>query len=390
MIVNNKPIKFIDLSLQQQRILPRLQKRIAEVLAHGRYIMGPEVNELEEKLCRFNRVKHTISCANGTDALLMVLMAYGIGPGDAVFTTSFSFVATAEVIALLGATPVFVDIDPDTYNINPVALEKAIQAVLQNDESACPFLKTMDNLKPKGIIPVDIFGLPADYEKICRLGKKYDLFVLADGAQSFGSEYRGKKAASLGDAATTSFFPAKPLGCYGDGGAVFTNNDELAQKLISIRVHGKGKEKYDNVRIGINGRLDTLQAAVLLEKLEIFPEEFQTRNRVADLYTKLLKDYVKIQAIPDDRTCAWAQYSIKKENRGMIQKKLSDKGIPSAVYYPTPLHLQPAFSYLGHKPGSLPVSENLSKDILSLPMHPYLKDEQIRHITDVIVNPDDA
>jgi UDP-2-acetamido-2-deoxy-ribo-hexuluronate aminotransferase len=386
LIANNSPIKFIDLSLQQQRILPKLQKRIANVLSHGQYIMGPEVYELEERLCEFNKVKHTISCANGTDALLMVLMAYGIGPGDAVFTTAFSFVATAEVIALLGATPVFVDIDPDTYNIDPLGLEKAIQAVLHNDESACPFLKSKGNLKPRGIIPVDIFGLPADYEKITSLGKKYDLFVLGDGAQSFGAEYKETKACNQGDATTTSFFPAKPLGCYGDGGAVFTNDDALAEKLLSIRVHGKGKEKYDNVRIGINGRLDTLQAAVLLEKLEIFPGELQSRNRIAALYTMLLKDYVEIQAIPDDRTCAWAQYAVRKENKEIIQTGLSDNGIPSAVYYPMPLHLQRAFAYLGHGPGSLPVSESLSKDIFNLPMHPYLTDEMVHQITDVIIN----
>ena len=386
MIANNSPIQFIDLSLQQQKILPRLQKRIADVFSHGQYIMGPEVYELEEKLCEFNKVKHTITCANGTDALLMVLMAYGVGPGDIIFTTAFSFVATAEVIALLGATPVFVDIDPDTYNIDCLGLEKAIQAVLNNDESACPFLKGKDNLKPRGIIPVDIFGLPADYEKIITLGKKYNLFVLADGAQSFGAEYKETKACNMGDAATTSFFPAKPLGCYGDGGAVFTNNDALAQKLVSIRVHGKGKEKYDNVRIGINGRLDTLQAAVLLEKLEIFPEELQNRNKVAALYTKLLKDYVEIQEIPDNRTSAWAQYSVKKENRENVQTRLKDNGIPTAVYYPAPLHLQQAFAYLGHTSGDFSISENLSKDIFSLPMHPYLTDEQIHHITDVIIN----
>ena len=386
MIANNSPIQFIDLSLQQQKILPRLQKRIADVFSHGQYIMGPEVYELEEKLCEFNKVKHTITCANGTDALLMVLMAYGVGPGDIIFTTAFSFVATAEVIALLGATPVFVDIDPDTYNIDCLGLEKAIQAVLNNDESACPFLKGKDNLKPRGIIPVDIFGLPADYEKIIILGKKYNLFVLADGAQSFGAEYKETKACNMGDAATTSFFPAKPLGCYGDGGAVFTNNDALAQKLVSIRVHGKGKEKYDNVRIGINGRLDTLQAAVLLEKLEIFPEELQSRNKVAALYTNLLKDYVEIQEIPDNRTSAWAQYSVKKENRENVQTRLKDNGIPTAVYYPAPLHLQQAFAYLGHTSGDFSISENLSKDIFSLPMHPYLTDEQIHHITDVIIN----
>src|SRR3989339_729450 len=265
-------IQFTDLAEQQKRILPNLEKRISKVLAHGKYIMGPEVFELEGKLSDFLGIRHSISCSSGTDALLMVLMAMDIGPGDAVFTTPFSFMATAEVISLLGATPVFVDIDPDTYNMNPDCLEKAIEQVIQNKTG---------RLSPRCVIPVDIFGLAADYDAINRISGRHNLFVLEDATQSFGAEYQHRKAGTLAHAAATSFFPAKPLGCYGDGGAIFTDDDDLAKKLESIRVHGKGTDKYENVRIGINGRLDTLQAAILLEKLEIFQEELDLRQEVA-------------------------------------------------------------------------------------------------------------
>ncbi|SDT96799.1 DegT/DnrJ/EryC1/StrS family aminotransferase [Desulfobacula phenolica] len=380
-------MQFIDLAAQQKRILPQLQKRITDVLLHGNYIMGPEVIELEQKLSDFTGAKHVISCSSGTDALLMVLMARGIGKGDAVFTTPFSFMATAEVIAFLGATPVFVDIDPITFNMNPSSLTKAIEAVLSGDSNVYPLPsndKKRSRLNPGAIIPVDIFGLPADYVKINSIAEKAGLPVLEDAAQSFGSEYNGKKACNLSDVAATSFFPAKPLGCYGDGGAVFTSDDGFAEVIKSIRVHGRGTEKYDNIRIGINGRLDTIQAAILLEKLKIFTEEIRNRKKVADLYSALLLNKVDIQTVPKGSTSVWAQYSIRSDARDVLRNALKKNNIPTAVYYPKPLHLQTAFASLGYKPGDFPVSEELSNKIFSLPMHPYLTYEQIHHIAGVI------
>ncbi|MDT8380421.1 MAG: DegT/DnrJ/EryC1/StrS family aminotransferase [Desulfotignum sp.] len=365
-------MEFIDLAEQQKRILPGIEKRIARVLAHGKYIMGPEVFDLEARLAAYSGVRHAVSCASGTDALLMVLMALDIGPGDAVFTTPFTFVATAEVICLLGATPVFVDVDPDTWNMDPAALDKAVREV-----KASP-------LVPRCVIPVDIFGLPADYDAVNAVAGRYGLFVLEDAAQSFGAGYRGKKAGSLGHAAATSFFPAKPLGCYGDGGAVFTDDDSLAEKLVSIRVHGKGTHKYDNVRIGINGRLDTIQAAVLLEKLRIFDIELAARNQVADLYRRMLKDRVVYQAVPRGVTSAWAQFSIRHPDRDRIMAELKAQQIPTAVYYPSPLHCQTAFAGLGYAPGDFPVALALSQNIFSLPMHPYLEEADIQRVCDVI------
>jgi len=373
----NTPIQFIDLAAQQQRILLKIEKRIARVLAHGNYIMGPEVFELEEKFSDFLKVRHSISCSSGTDALLMVLMAINVGPGDAVFTSPFSFMATAEVISLLGATPVFVDVDPDTYNMDPASLERAIQQVMQNRSAP---------LTPRCVIPVDIFGLPADYDAINAIAGKFDLFVLEDAAQSFGATYGHKKAGTLGHAAATSFFPAKPLGCYGDSGAVFTDDDDLAKKIESIRVHGKGKEKYDNIRIGINGRMDTIQAAILLEKLDIFENEIQERNRVASRYSALLGKEFKRQTIPPNSTSVWAQFSLQHPLKHQIMASLSKNNIPTAVYYPKPLHCQTAFSYLGYAPDDFPVSLNLSETIFSLPMHPYLEEEQIRHICDCVTD----
>ncbi|MFA5906398.1 MAG: DegT/DnrJ/EryC1/StrS family aminotransferase [Desulfobacula sp.] len=380
-------IQFTDLAEQQKRILPNLEKRISRVLSHGKYIMGPEIFELEAKLSKFLGVNHSISCSGGTDALLMVLMALDIGPGDAVFTTPFSFMATAEVISLLGATPVFVDIDPKTYNMDPDCLEKAIGAVIQNSSSGYPLPKNLktNRLSPKCIIPVDIFGLPAGYEAINRIAARFDLFVLEDAAQSFGAEYQNRKAGKLGHAAATSFFPAKPLGCYGDGGAIFTDDDALARKLESIRVHGKGSDKYDNVRIGLNGRLDTLQAAILLEKFEIFENEIRERNRVASLYSKLLKEHFELQTVPSDCTSVWAQFSVRHELKQKMMEILNRNNIPTAVYYPKPLHCQTAFSYLGYQPDDFPVSTNLSEHIFSLPMHPYLEDGQIHHICDILL-----
>lgn len=373
---HHSTIQFTDLAEQQKRILPNLEKRISKVLAHGKYIMGPEVFELEGKLSDFLGIRHSISCSSGTDALLMVLMAMDIGPGDAVFTTPFSFMATAEVISLLGATPVFVDIDPNTYNMNPDCLEKAINKVIQNKTG---------RLSPRCVIPVDIFGLPADYDAINRISGRHNLFVLEDAAQSFGAEYQHRKAGALAHAAATSFFPAKPLGCYGDGGAIFTDDDDLAKKLESIRVHGKGTDKYENVRIGINGRLDTLQAAILLEKLEIFEKEIKERNRVASLYSELLSSHFKLQTIPENCMSVWAQFSIRHELSQEMMATLNRNHIPTAVYYPKPLHCQTAFSYLGYQPDDFPVSKNLSESIFSLPMHPYLEEAQIRHICEILL-----
>jgi len=386
--VNDNTIAFIDLAAQQHQIYPELEERIKNVLSHGKYIMGPEVYELEQKLADYADVKHAVSCSSGTDAILMSLMAYGIGPGDAVFTTPFTFIATAEVITLLGATPVFVDIDPRTFNIDPAKLELAIRAVKENDSNIYPlprpFVPKNIELSPKGIISVDIFGLPADYEQINVIAREHKLFVIEDAAQSFGATYHGKKTGTLTDIAAASFFPAKPLGCYGDGGAVLTDDDELAATIKSIRLHGKGKEKYDNIRIGINGRLDTLQAAILLEKLRIFPKEVKERNRVADRYSQGLKDHLEIPFVPEGMTSVWAQYSVLSDHKETLQTVLKENGIPTAVYYPKPLHLQSAFSNLGYKKEDFPISERTSQRIFSLPMHPYLKNEQIDFIVQVI------
>jgi UDP-2-acetamido-2-deoxy-ribo-hexuluronate aminotransferase len=369
-----KNIDFIDLKTQQAKIEPQLKERIERVLAHGKYIMGPEIKELEERLAAYVGVKHVVTCSSGTDALLMPLMAYGVGPGDAIFTTPFTFIATAEVIQLLGATPIFVDIDPQTFNIDPTALKQAIAGLSQNPKTA--------SLKPKGIIPVDLFGQPADYDAINALAKQYNIFVLEDAAQSFGGTYKGRKACSLADVAATSFFPAKPLGGYGDGGAIFTNDDGLADVMRSVRVHGQGNDKYDNIRIGLNGRLDTLQAAIVLAKLDIFDQEVKARQNVADRYNRGLRDRVAVPYVAPDCTSIWAQYSILSDQRQVLQDKLKAAGVPTAVYYPLPLHLQGAFKHLGLKAGDFPISEAASKSIFSLPMHPYLDESTQQHIID--------
>ncbi len=370
-----KSIQFIDLGAQQSRIRESVETRIQKVLDHGKYIMGPEVHELEETLANYVGVKHCVTCASGTDALIIPLLAYGVGPGDAIITTPFTFFATAEVISLLGATPVFVDIEADTYNINPHALQK----ILESD------FFTSRGLRPRGIIPVDLFGQPADYSEIEQIAKKHDLFVIEDAAQSFGAEYQGKKAGCFGDAASTSFFPAKPLGCYGDGGAIFTDNDLFADKMKSIRVHGQGHHKYDNVRIGINGRLDTMQAAVLLAKLEIFDEELPLRNTIAARYSEMLKEKFVTPIIKPDRTCVWAQYSILSDARDEMVAKAKSRGVPTAIYYPKPLHLQPAFANLGYSTGDFPVSEEIAGRIFSLPMHPYLGREEQGYILNALL-----
>ncbi len=381
-------MQFIDLEAQQRRIRGTIDKRIQKVLDHGQYIMGPEVRELEAKLADYAGVKHCIGCSSGTDALLMALMAMSVGPGDAVITSPFTFIATAEAIRLTGATPIFADIDPETLNISPSEIEKAIKAVTEKKSSAYPLPKGFHGsaMVLKGIIAVDLFGLPADYDAINAIAEKYDLFVIADAAQSFGAEYKGQKACASASISCTSFFPAKPLGAYGDAGAVFTDDDELSKKLCSIRVHGQGVDKYNNDRIGLNARLDTLQAAILLSKLDIFPDEIEKRQRVANRYTERLSRLpnMKCPEVPHGYTCVWAQYSVQSDRKQLIQSRLAENGIPTAVYYQTPLHLQQAFCFLGFSPGDMPVSEAASNNIFSLPMHPYLEDEQIDLICGII------
>lgn len=369
-------MQFIDLSAQYHRIKNKVDERIISVLDSGRYIMGPEVSELEKRLAEYTGVKHVISCSSGTDALLMPLMAWGIGPGDAVFTSTFTFFATAEVISFLGAIPVFVDVEPDTFNISPEKLEQAIIKIRDNS-----------TLNPKAIIPVDIFGVPADYNAIAQIAEKYGLLVMEDAAQSFGATYDGKKACSFGNVATTSFYPAKPLGCYGDGGAIFTNDDELKDILESIRVHGQGSDKYENVRIGINGRLDTIQAAILLEKLAIFDNEMVARQHVAEKYRELLSDKIQIQTIPDNIASAYAQYTLlaeSAEHKETIIKRLKESDIPITIYYPIPMHRQKAFEHMRYNPAYYEIAESISPRVFSIPFHPYLTDDEIKFISEKI------
>lgn len=375
-----KPIAFIDLKTQQAQILPALMERIQSVLAHGQYVMGPEIAELEQRLAAYVGVKHALSCSSGTDALLMALMAYGVGPGDAIFTTPFTFIATAEVVQLLGATSVFVDVDSRTFNIDPEALEQTIGGLATDPKTS--------RLRPKGIIPVDLFGQPADYDRINALARQHGLFVLGDAAQSFGATYHGKRTGSLAPVSATSFFPAKPLGCYGDGGAIFTDDRNLAEILRSIRVHGQGLDKYQNVRLGLNGRLDTLQAAILLAKLAIFDREVDQRQAVAQRYSEALAQVVEVPYVAPDRTSVWAQYSVLSDHRAALQERLRQAGIPTAIYYPIPLHLQGAFQHLGYQPGDFPVAEGLAQRIFSLPMSPYLAPEDQERIIQIVLTPE--
>jgi len=367
-------MEFLDLKTQQSRIRKPLEKRIKKILDHGAYIMGPEVFELEDKLADYCGVKHAISCSSGTDALLIPLMAWGIGPGDAVFTTPFTYVATAEVISILGATPIFVDVYESTYNIDCEKLEIEINKVINEGK-----------LKPKAIIPVDLFGLPARYRLIDKIAKKYNLKVIEDAAQSFGGSIKGNKVGNFGDIAATSFYPAKPLGCYGDGGAIFTNDDNLAEECKAIRIHGTKKDKYNSEMIGLNGRLDSIQAAVLLEKLSIFDEELEMRNEVNFHYRKHLNN---AQYHPKDYQSAHALFSIilgSNEKRDELIDRLSQDKIPSVVYYKYPIHLMQGFNYLGYSNGDFPVSEMLSLQIISLPMHPYLTETEQKKILKYIV-----
>lgn len=359
--MNKNNISFIDLQSQKKRLAGRIEQAIHRVLEHGVYIMGPEVAALEKQLSAYCGAKHTITCSNGTDALSLVLMAKGIKAGDAVLVPTFTFAATAEVVALLGATPIFIDVLPDTFNLDPNNLEKGIEVA-----------KAL-GLIPKALIAVDLFGQPANYDQLEPFCKKHNLWLMADAAQSFGARYQNRKVGTIGLATATSFYPAKPLGCYGDGGAIFTDDDDLAAIIRSIRVHGQGKDKYDNVRIGLNGRLDTIQAAILIEKLAIFEEEIQARAKIAQYYSEHLKDLVTIPKLNENTTSAWAQYTIclKNQNREKVVKTLANLGIPTAIHYPNPLHKLTAFKHFPTA-GTLHIAEMLAENVLSLPMHPYL------------------
>lgn len=370
-------MQFRDLIKQYNVLKPEIDRAMVETAASGGYIMGKAVKELEASLAEYVGVKHCVSCANGTDALTLALKVWNIGAGDAVFVPDFTFFASAEVISLEGATPVFVDVDPDTFNMDPVHLETCIKRVIKEGK-----------LNPKVIITVDLFGLPANYPAIRKLADQYKLLILEDAAQGFGGAIDNKRACSFGDIATTSFFPAKPLGCYGDGGAVFTDNDEWATLLDSYRVHGKGAFKYDNVRIGVNSRLDTLQAAILQPKFKAFRDyEVADINKAASYYTEKLKGVVKTPLIPQGYYSSWAQYTITLRNnqeREGLQAFLKEKGIPTMVYYPKPMHEQTAYKDLNYPKGSCPVTEALCQTVLSLPIHPYISKEEIESVCEAI------
>lgn len=372
-------MEFRDLKTQYTKYKQEIDSAIQTVINNANFIGGNEVNILEKRLSDYVGVKHCISCANGTEAMTLLMMAWGIKPGDAVFVPDFTFFSTGEIVSFVGATPVFVDVDSDTFNIDPKKLEKTIMKVI--NEGA---------LVPKVIIPVDLFGLPANYGEIEKIANKYGLKILEDGAQGFGGSINGKKACSFGDAATTSFFPAKPLGCYGDGGAIFTNDDKLAELLSSLKVHGKGEDKYDNVRIGVNSRLDSIQAAILNVKLSAFIDhELEDVNRVNELYTKHLKGIVKTPVIPEGYISSFAQYTIKlksKEERNNLQFKLKQAGIPSLIYYTKPMHKQIAFSDYDYNEDDFKVTNELCDIVLSIPMHPYLLEKEIIDISKTILN----
>lgn len=359
-------VEFTGLTTQRERLRSTIDRNIGAVLDHGRFIMGPEVREFEEKLEFFCGAKHAIGCANGTDALQIALMATGIGRGDAVLVPSFTYTATAEVILVLGATPVFVEVDGNTFNLSLEALEQAITKA------------RADGLNPRAIMSVDLFGLPADCDAVAAIAEREDMVYISDAAQSFGARLAdGRAVGTLAQITTTSFFPAKPLGCFGDGGAVFTDDDELAAAMRSIRVHGQGSAKYETVRVGMNSRLDTIQAAVLNAKIDIFAEEIANRNALADAYEKRLASIVATPKRPEGVVSAWAQYTIRVSQRDVIQAELNARGVPTAVYYPLPMHLQPAYASYGDGAGSMPLSEQLSREVLSLPMNPYWTSEDV-------------
>ncbi len=371
-------MEFRDLKKQYDTLKTAIDSSIQSVIDQGTFISGPQVWQLEEELAAYTGTKHCIACGNGTDALSMALMAWNIQEGDAVFVPDFTFFATGEVVSFEGATPVFVDVDKDTFNMDPVRLEEAIQSVLSEGK-----------LTPRVIIPVDLFGLPAPYPQIRKIADEYGLKVLEDGAQGFGGMLKGQRACSFGDISTTSFFPAKPLGCYGDGGAIFTNDDDVAEYLRSIQVHGKGSYKYENIRVGWNSRLDTIQAAVLLPKLKAFQDyELEKVNLAAEMYYELLKDMVKVPCIPEEYDSSWAQYTIQLKNqadRDGLQSFLKQAGIPTMIYYPIPMDKQKAFDGI-KKYQECPVTEKLCQTVLSLPIHPYMEDASIKLVADTIKN----
>jgi dTDP-4-amino-4,6-dideoxygalactose transaminase len=362
MNIRPDPVAFIDIGTQRRRLGSAIDEAVSRVLAHCQFINGPEVTQLEAELAAFSGAKHVVACASGTDALLMVLMAKEVGPGDAVLVPSFTFCATGEVVALTGATPVFVDVDEATFNIDIASLKRGIATARKN------------GLKPKAIIPVDLFGQSADHDAVAKVAAEEGLFVLDDAAQSFGATYKGKRLGTFGLATATSFFPAKPLGCFGDGGAIFTDDAAHAEALRSVRVHGQGTEKYDNVRLGLTGRLDTMQAAILIEKLKIFPDEIEARNRVASHYAKGLEGVVGVPKVPEGNISVWAQYTIRVKDgtREAFADALKAGGIPTAIYYPKSMHQQTAYRHFPVADGGLPVCEKLSRECISLPMHPYL------------------
>jgi dTDP-4-amino-4,6-dideoxygalactose transaminase len=361
--VEEKPIPFIDVAAQRRRLGRSIDDAVARVLTHCQFVQGPEVREFEAALAAFAGARHAIGCASGTDALLLVLMAWEIGRGDAVICPSFTYHATAEMVALLGATPIIADVAPETFNLDPASCERAVATAIKR------------GLKPRAIIPVDLFGLPADHDAIGAVAAAHGLLVLDDAAQGFGATYRGKKLGALATATATSFFPAKPLGCYGDGGAVFTDDDALAARIKSIRLHGQGVDRSEAVCIGITGRLDTMQAAILIEKLKIFPDEIAARDKVAVRYAQGLADVAMVPRVGNESTSVWAQYTIKLEpgRRDKLAADLKAQGIPTAVYYTRPLHKQPAYRDFPVADGGVPVSEQLSKEVISLPMHAYLE-----------------
>jgi len=360
-----EPIPFIDLAAQRRRLGKSIDEAVSRVLGHCQFINGPEVARLEAELASFSGAKHVVSCASGTDALLMVLMAKGIGRGDAVLCPSFTFCATGEAVALIGATPVFVDVDEITFNMDPASLKRGIAAARRL------------GLKPKAVMPVDLFGQSADHESIGEIAEAEGLFVLDDAAQAFGASYKGRRLGTSGLATATSFFPAKPLGCFGDGGAIFTDDAELAETLRSIRVHGQGSDKYDNVRLGLTGRLDTIQAAILIEKLKIFEDEIAARNDVAERYAQGLGNVFGIPRLAGGCTSVWAQYTIRLPkgcDRDAFAATLKAQGVPTAIYYSKSMHQQTAYRDFPVADGGLPVSEKLSADVISLPMHAYLEE----------------
>ena len=366
------PIRFIDLAAQQRRLGDSIERAISRVLAHGQYVLGPEVRMLEADLAQFCGAREVVSCDNGTDALGLVLMAKGVGPGQAIFCPSFTFAATAEVVAWFGAIPVFVDVHADTFNMDAMSLESGIAVAKRQ------------GLAPVGVIPVDLFGQAVDYDGIESVCTAHGLWILADAAQSFGASYKGRKIGTFGLATSTSFFPSKPLGCYGDGGAIFTDDADLAALLRSLRMHGEGIDKYDNVRVGMCARLDTIQAAVLIEKLKIFPEEIARRDAIAARYSAALSDVAVVPKLLNGCESVWAQYTIKVDaaQRDRLADALNDEGIPTAIYYPKPLHQQGAYRDCPIAGNGLPVSETIAHEVISLPMHPYLESE----VQDLIVD----